>query len=138
MELDNITQAYELINIKVNSDQLLLDPNNPRLITDALEEKSYSYKEILSEEVQMYVLSRVCKNEYHVLRLIEGIRNTGFLSGMHEIIVKEIPNEDKYIVIEGNRRTAAIKHLLGQNQHLTLPVRETLDRSFQRHSEYFF
>lgn len=56
-----LTKAYELVRCKVSPGQLLLDPTNPRLITNWAQDRDYGAKEIGSEDVQAYVLDLVWK-----------------------------------------------------------------------------
>ena len=51
------------------------------------------------------------------------------------MIVKRIPGADKYLVIEGNRRTTAIKHILEASTNITPVVRSTLT---SLHAKEFF
>jgi len=128
MGLEQITTAYKFVDCEIAPDQLLLDPNNPRLITDPGEERKYSLSQIMSEDIQRLVLHKVCQSEHHVSRLIDGIRRTGFMPGASAMIVKRLREEGRFLVIEGNRRTAAVKHLLKAPDGLSADVLRTLDR----------
>jgi hypothetical protein len=123
--MDGLTTAYHLERRTVSPAQLLLDPTNPRLITDSAEYRHYSPQEIQSSETQSTVLMRVCQKEHGVQQLIASIEEMGFIGGIHEMIVKRIAPE-RYMVIEGNRRTAALQHLLREQSRLRHEVKDSI------------
>lgn len=101
--------------ISVHINQLMLDSNNYRFID------SKDYKEVNQEEIgdrriqdRTYNLL-VGKNEDNVSDLIISFKANGILK-LDPIQVKCLSGEEdkKYIVIEGNRRTAALKFLYEQ------------------------
>ena len=126
MDISNISKFYRLESIKVKPNQLLLDPNNPRIILDVNTDKKFTEKELISDEVQEYILSVVNKKSHHIADLISDIKSSGFIDKSDDMIVKMIPNTNKFLVLEGNRRTTAIKHLLSDSEILRPTVRETL------------
>lgn len=124
-----ISESYELKDLELPPDRLLLDPGNPRIVLETQDAVlDYSPEELASEQVQEYVFSIIDKKEYHVAELIAGLRASGFLPGLHEIIVKQVGRTGKYLVIEGNRRVTAIKHLLQEEDKLEPGVLRTLRR----------
>lgn len=127
MNLESLTGAYKLARLSVSPKQLLLDPTNPRLITESSQDRRYTSVEIRSPETQKYVLDLVCRKEHDVKRLISSIREMGFVGGLHEMIVKDIGNGGPYLVIEGNRRTAALQHLLANSHTLHPDVRKSIE-----------
>jgi hypothetical protein len=112
MSLDGFTNAYRLERRTVKPTQLLLDPTNPRLITDSSEYHRYTPSQIASADLQAQVLARVCSKEHGVKQLIQSIKDMGFIGGLHEMIVRRIGSNGSFLVLEGNRRTAALRHLL--------------------------
>ena len=128
MNLEGLTDAYSLSPLRVSPRQLLLDPTNPRLITESSQDKKYSTEEICSAETQDYVLDLVCRKEHDVKRLIDNITEMGFVGGLHEMIVKDVGNGGPYLVIEGNRRTAALRHLLDKSTSLRPDVRRSIEK----------
>ena len=126
--LDGLTGAYRLTPAFVKPSQLLLDPNNPRLVTSASQVRSYAPEEIQAAEVQQRILESVCKKEHDVRRLIDSIGEIGFIGGLHEMVVKPLSQGGPYLVLEGNRRTAAIQHLLRDPIKLRPDVKNSLDR----------
>jgi len=105
---------------KVSLEQLVLDPNNYRL-ADEKEEKFISDEE--AEKFEGDTLKRLEKQRLGELK--DSIRNNGFLE-MERIVVRLLgskanlnePDEKKkkYIVVEGNRRAAALKSLKEQSR----------------------
>ena len=123
---EGITKAYELVRCKVSPSQLFLDPTNPRLITNWEQDREYGSKELTSDDVQAYVLDLVSRKEHAVRQLIASIRAMGFIGGLHEMIVKRLPRGERFLVIEGNRRTAALQHLLSRSTELRPDVHESI------------
>lgn len=142
MNLESLTGAYKLSRLSVSPKQLLLDPVNPRLITETSQERHYTAAEIRSPETQRYVLDLVCRKEHDVKRLITSIRDMGFVGGLHEIIVKDLGKGGPYLVIEGNRRTAALQHLLAHGSGLHPDVRKSIEQvevklfAYQKNTSY--
>jgi len=94
-------------------DRLLLDPNNYRFI-DHRDYKKVSMDEVADQRIQLRTYNLlVGKNNENIRDLIGSFKSNGILK-LDPIQVKETP-DGKYIVIEGNRRTAALKFL--QSEH---------------------
>ncbi|MBW3199004.1 ParB/RepB/Spo0J family partition protein [Marinobacter nauticus] len=86
----------ELKDIKVKD--LVFDPQNPRLPN--------KYKEGKPEDVIRYFILKC-----NLLELMMSIGEKGYFSGEPLMVV---PEDHKYIVVEGNRRLAALKLLTGE------------------------
>ncbi|CCK76822.1 hypothetical protein OLEAN_C26460 [Oleispira antarctica RB-8] len=103
---------------KVSLDQLILDPNNYRLI-DEKEDKFIP--DIKAEELEGETLKRLENQRLGELK--DSILNNGFLE-MERVVIRLLQTKKnlaetnerkkKYIVVEGNRRTAALKSLIGK------------------------
>lgn len=95
--------------ISVKLDQLYFDPNNYRLINDERYIKVDEDK-ITDDIVQKRTFGILCgsKND-NIKDLLDSFKSNGYLP-VDQIQVKKIDNE-KYLVLEGNRRTAALKTL---------------------------
>lgn len=93
----------------VSIDQLYFDPNNYRLLNEPRYSK-VAEKDITDEIVQKRTLGILCgsKNE-NIKDLLESFKANGYLP-VDQIQVKSLEN-DNYLVLEGNRRTAALKTL---------------------------
>jgi hypothetical protein len=128
MNVEGITTAYSLSPILVSPMDWLLDPSNPRLITESSQYRKFSIDEICDVDTQEHVLELVCRKEHDVARLITSIRDMGFVGGLHEMIVKEVRNGGPYLVLEGNRRTAALRHLLARKDELRPDVRRSIEK----------
>lgn len=100
--------------ITVGLAQLMLDPNNYRL-NKGEDERDYTDDEIL--EVQSEVQQKLISE--NISDLETSILKNGFLE-VDKIVVKELRNTStqtdykNYVVIEGNRRTAAFKSVIGE------------------------
>ena len=126
MDISTISRCYDLTSITVEPGQLLVDPKNPRIVLDVDSDQEFTATELTKPNVQDYILSVINKDAYHIADLIRGIKASGFIDKGDDMIVKQIPQTEKYLVIEGNRRTTAIKHLLSDKQNLRPAVRSTL------------
>ena len=102
----------DVTDIKVELDQLILDPNNYRLFEQT---EGQFVKDADAEGLQGATLAKLEKQRLGELK--DSIRNHGFLE-MERIIVRRIDDnkeknkaKEKFLVVEGNRRTAALKSL---------------------------
>lgn len=113
----------KLIDLKLSLDQLLLDPNNYRLDYDS-EPKSYKDKDIV--DLQIETQEKLEKENLGILR--ESILRNGFLE-MDRIVVRELRIKKKtplYVVVEGNRRTAAFKSIIEEYENEELNIENKL------------
>lgn len=103
----------------VTLDQLLLDPNNYRLID---EKEGNTIADSEAENLQGETIKRLDKQRLGELK--DSMRNHGFLE-MERIVIRLLKTESngkeeevnkKYIVVEGNRRVAALKSLQELNK----------------------
>ncbi|MFV8375939.1 AAA family ATPase [Flavobacterium sp. GSP11] len=89
-------------------DRLILDPNNYRFI-DRQDYKTVTDNEASDLRVQQRTLNFILgKNQANVQDLISSFKSNGFMD-IDQIQVKAV--DDKYLVLEGNRRTATLKFL---------------------------
>ncbi len=97
--------------IKRHIDRLILDPNNYRFI-DRPDYKEVADNELADARVQQRTHNFLLgKNYSNIKDLISSFTTNGFLD-IDQIQVKAIG--DKYLVLEGNRRTATLKYLYNQ------------------------
>src|SRR6266699_3787779 len=81
---------------KVSTDNVLFDPQNPRLGND--------------DTTNQAKLQAILMGEPHFANLlIESFLENGFIE-YEPLVVRQSGNH--YVVIEGNRRLAAVKHIL--------------------------
>jgi hypothetical protein len=104
--------ALPKINLSV--DELILDPNNPRFSKneqDIIQDED-RYED---EDVQQDTLRKMTSdNEFDISSLEKSIKENGYISIVQPILVRKI--KDKYLAIEGNRRTSALKELKRKHQ----------------------
>ena len=125
MELDQMRNCYRLKPIAADPLKFLLDPHNPRIAL-LLEDPSIlkTTVNISSEAVQKAVLNVLKRPEFELHKLIASIRQKGFSPDGSQMIVKRVG--DHYQVLEGNRRTAAIRTLLGEPSLMSASVQESV------------
>lgn len=107
----NIELQHELRNIPL--EQLYLDPNNYRFIDESLY-KPVSIEQTFDKDVQTRTQKLILgEREENVRDLIESLKKSGWIP-VDNIQVREIEKK-RFVVVEGNRRVAALKWLKGQN-----------------------
>jgi hypothetical protein len=121
-----ITDCYKVEDFDLEPSSLILDPNNPRMSLNWGQPKKYSDKELCSDQLQAKVFKEILKPRYKVAQLIQSIANKGFVPGTDRLIVRQLGKSQKYLVLEGNRRTAAITHLAGRSAELRASVRQSI------------
>ncbi|HPG40610.1 MAG TPA: ParB/Srx family N-terminal domain-containing protein [bacterium] len=104
--------------IRININNVLLDPNNPRFSELGEELIVVPEARYADEKVQANTFEKMKDDSFDVNELKDTIKTIGFLP-VDRIIVKKwnSKNEnDKYIVVEGNRRISALKWLIELHQ----------------------
>ena len=109
-------------SITLIPEDLLLDPNNPRLVNTFEVQKKVADEDLLKSQA---VLQRkfsetpgASDDFTDISELYNSMMTVGF-SDIDRIVVREIKGINKYLVIEGNRRTAAVKRLLENSAGFT-------------------
>ncbi len=105
--------GFKLKDRLVDLDELLLDANNYRLNFEN-EGKLYSDEETETPEIQKLTQRKLVKEQLSDLK--ESIIENGFLE-VDRIVVRRSKASENFIVIEGNRRTAAFKALIGEHDN---------------------
>ncbi len=101
------TLNKELVDAVIGLDQIYLDPNNPRFTSINW---NYISDEHISDESIQKITKRRLEEEFSIYKLIDNIKINGFLV-IDRIIVKKFA-DDKYVVLEGNRRICAAKNIM--------------------------
>jgi hypothetical protein len=101
--------------ITVDLTDLLLDPNNPRFAELGQKLDAVPDVRFAEEKVQQQTYERMKTPRFDVSELRDTIKNLGFLP-MDRIVVRRWKGGDssnpKYVVVEGNRRIAALRWLV--------------------------
>ena len=107
--------------IKVSIDDLLLDPNNPRLIREFDHDSSIPDKDFEKHQAKLLNLfdptgkKPTADGFLNTNDLYEGMRLQGFVPG-NLIAVRKVRGSEKYVVVEGNRRTSTAKYILKEER----------------------
>lgn len=109
--LDNVLEP-----IDVNIDQLLLDPNNPRFADVGESADQVPEHRVAEDRVQRDTLERMKASRFDVAELRDTIKTVGYLP-VDRIIVRRWTGLhpdglDRFVVVEGNRRLAALRWLM--------------------------
>ena len=120
-----------LRELTTSPDALSLDPNNPRFLDLAEEVRRVPADRTTETKVQEKALTRMLDPRSEVRQLKESIRNIGFLT-VDRLVALPLPQEGAFVVLEGNRRLAAVKSLLNDDASgeitLSEPIRKSLER----------
>lgn len=121
-----MTTLRELV---VPNQSLYLDPNNPRFadIQDRLQ--PIASERITEQGVQEKALNRILDDRFEVTQLKDSIRSIGFLT-VDRLVVVPL-SDNRYVVIEGNRRLAAIKSLLEDHKNGEADLTEVVQTSLR-------
>ena len=101
----------ELREASLSVDSIFLDPNNPRFWTT---ERSRLVPDHRTPDLRVQSKAEDRLESHKIVELRNSILRNGFLP-LDRIVVrplKDVP--DKYVVVEGNRRLAALRKLRGQ------------------------
>ncbi|WP_261881415.1 ParB N-terminal domain-containing protein [Vibrio coralliirubri] len=119
-----MTIGYQLKDIAVEIDDLILDANNYRL-RNGHEHEEVSDSKMETDNMQKEVQRLLAKQKLGDLK--ESIKQNGFLE-VDRIVVRQSSASQKLIVIEGNRRTAAFKSLILDDKEHRLQLGENLKK----------
>lgn len=98
-------ELLELAEEEVNLENVMIDPNNPRLLEMGFE--NVAEERIIEERVQQEALANMKKEGLN--DIIEKIKKFGFLT-VDKVVVRPL-SDGKYVVVEGNRRISSLKVL---------------------------
>ncbi|WP_010249526.1 hypothetical protein, partial [Acetivibrio cellulolyticus] len=105
----------KLQNIEVELKDILLDPNNPRLV------EFEGYEQVEENEFYLNTVQertlKIMLQNFDINIIQNSIINNGFIN-VDQIVVKAVEFDvgTKYIVIEGNRRIAACKTIITESE----------------------
>ena len=101
------TLNKELVDAKIPLNNIYLDPNNPRFTS--LKWDDIPDEHISDESIQK-ATKRKLEEQFSIYKLVDNIQLNGFLT-IDRVIVKQF-TDDKYVVLEGNRRICAAKAIM--------------------------
>jgi len=107
----SIENFYSLTSKKIEPKNLMLDANNPRISWGA-ENGEYPTSEICRNATQAALAEELKKDRHKLKVLVQSIATKGFINNLAAIIVRKVEGSEKYIVLEGNRRIAAVRLLM--------------------------
>ncbi len=117
--------------IKVTPDDLLLDPNNPRLVDDLHLNKKVDDKDVLKRqpglEAKFSEAGRSGEDFTDIRDLYDSMKRVGYV-GIDRIVVRELEGLGKFVVLEGNRRTSAIKRVLKNAKSFSQKEKEDFEQ----------
>jgi ParB-like chromosome segregation protein Spo0J len=102
--------ASKLSNARLEIDRILLDPNNPRFADLSDDQRAVAETKYSEAGVQQRVLAKLLDGDFDIEELRKSIKQIGYVP-VDQIVVRELA-DGFFVVVEGNRRIAAIKSLL--------------------------
>ena len=110
----NLPNVLSPIALRV--EQLLLDPNNPRFSELGEDLNQVAEGRFADEKVQQFAYDKMKADLFDVSELKDTIKTLGFLP-MDRMVVRRWKGStaanERFVVIEGNRRLTALRWLLG-------------------------
>ena len=105
---------YRMLGPKdIDTTNLLFWPNNPRLKISDFSEVRLTEDELVDAKNQRKIFRLLAEHEGHdVHKLVASMRRSGFMRQMAPIVM-QVNGSNRYLVLEGNRRLAAIRTILG-------------------------
>ena len=100
----------QLRQLKVSPEKLVVDPNNPRLITHEKDAFDESQALDLMDNTISKMRDPSGKDKYKIKELENSIKENGWWP-IDFIFAKKFGSDERYLVLEGNRRVTAIKNL---------------------------
>ena len=101
--------SLSLRPIAVDPSKLLLDPNNPRFVTS--QEEHVGLDRVTDPAVIVAAAEKMRQERFHVNDIVQSILTNGW-QPVDAIFVRAHLNSGCFLVLEGNRRVAAIQSLL--------------------------
>ena len=101
----------QLRDARLSIDALFLDANNIRYA--AIDTTAQVPEERIQDPaVQRKAFERIMQDQFDVRQIKKSIQTSGYFPVDRLIVVELPPDDGKYVVVEGNRRLAAMKSLL--------------------------
>ena len=124
-------KLFEPITVKL--DDLLLDPNNPRLVRTPNEGTIISDADI--EGLQDQILAQFDPegrpDHISTKDLDDSMRQLGYV-GIDQLVVRKLKGSDKFVVVEGNRRVSTLKRLVQEYEEaLTQEITDKVVSTFR-------
>jgi len=115
----------KLTSVNVKPEQLLLDPNNYRFhdldgYRPIINQRKYADVHVQDKTLSLLQFTP----EFQLQSLKDSILTNGFIP-LEQLVVEEYDTSDgktRYLVVEGNRRIAAIKTLLDEYQSGSISI----------------
>lgn len=134
------TLMPQMRRITVSPNKLILDPNNPRLISrsdDRVKDEDVGDAGIIQRTAEK--MKGGVKDAFRIKNLETSIERNGW-QPVDSIFVRRHGDTDQYIVLEGNRRVTAISNLLAKedldprirSEIADIEVMEILDAGLSR------
>ncbi len=119
--------SEQLTPVELNIEQIYLDPNNPRFVDDNW--RIVQDSKIDQPNVQLRARERMMARSFNVDKLRANMEINGYLP-IDRVVVRRF-SDDKYVVLEGNRRITAAKLILEiyeQGAQVSEPVLSSLKK----------
>jgi len=122
--------AFESETKDIELSKLLLDPNNYRFL-DRKKFKKKALTRFHEESVQRATLESL-EQSYQIDELKHSILTNGYVPMERIIVVPYKARPDHFLVVEGNRRVAALKSILKEEREGVTELTEAQRKSFSK------
>jgi hypothetical protein len=109
VDLKDLPNSLTPVTLQLS--QLLLDPNNPRFSELGEDPSPVPESRFAEPRVQSVAYEKMKRPSFDVAELRDTIKTLGFLPVDRLVVRRWKPSEDKYVVVEGNRRVTALRWL---------------------------
>lgn len=116
----------------IEIEKLLLDPNNYRFLDNPNYKKKIKTKYHLDNVQESTLRLLEQDRRYQLSELKKSIMANGYVPMERIIVVPYKYKDDTYLVIEGNRRVAALKSLLQENEESVVELKQSDVNSFSK------
>jgi hypothetical protein len=115
---------------ELSIEDILLDPNNPRLLTG--DRAPVPDRRIPEDEVQRRAAAALEDGPFDMSRMRSSVQRSGLLP-VDRVVVRPLDEaEGKYVVVEGNRRIGAAKKVLELDHAAEITLADDVRESLRR------
>ena len=117
--VSGILSIDDVEKIHVNIDDIYLDTKNPRFFG----EKDFSLfdEDNIFDLKNQEIIRQYIVRKYGAMEIIESVLEVGFIP-VDLVVLEQV--DDKFVVIEGNRRVAALKTIIGNVKRKEIELEE--------------
>lgn len=129
-----------LKEILIKTEDLVLDPNNPRFVKDLSSMEVISDEDLANTESRVLNIFSIVESDgedaTNIKDLFDSMEQIGFVP-IDKPVVRQIKNTQKYLVIEGNRRISTVKKIIDYLKPENIELSAARKVKFESHRTSF-